>query len=583
MSAADRMPTMRAALLAPVALALGLLAGPAALAQSPGQLVPPSLAPQPQRTPTGITLPTPPETGAPAGADKVRLTIGDIRVEGGDPALAAATEAVTAPLRGRTVSAAAIYTAAAAIEAAYAERGYFLTRVVVPPQDVRHGGTLKLRVVEGFIEGVDASALSPAVRSRVEAVLAPAIGERQLTLSAFERRLLLAGEVPGLALRSTLVPGSGSGAVRLVLQGEHRPVSGEISAYNSLSRPLGRTALSFNASANSILGFGEQVYATAVGAPSAGWFTPNSARRLFAAGLIAPLGTDGLSFNVEGAYSNTVPRVPDGVLPTKSDFRRLSFRLSYPLLRTRSDTLVLRGVFDIIEEEQVAPTFGNAVLYDDRYRALRAGFDWSHSFGETRTLLSFGGDISQGIRGLGSRGEKDATFDRPLSRAGADDVFTKGEVRARLVQPLPYDLGFELLGRGQYSFSGPLLNGERFSLGGARALSALDDGELTGDHGWLVRAELSYAAALLPPASTPITPYLFASRGQVTNDQPSILEAHVLGATNAGFGARTSIPLDESGSGAKALDINLEAARRFHDGVRQPDEWRFNIYGAIRF
>lgn len=97
--------------------------------------------------------------------------------------------------------------------------------------------------------------------------------------------------------------------------------------------------------------------------------------------------------------------MPEDVLPTKSDFRRLSFRLSYPLLRTRSDTLVLRGVLDMIEEEQVAPTLGNAVLYDDRYRALRAGFDWSHSFGETRTLLSFGGDISQGIPGLGSRGE----------------------------------------------------------------------------------------------------------------------------------------------------------------------------------
>jgi len=42
-------------------------------------------------------------------------------------------------------------------------------------------------------------------------------------------------------------------------------------------------------------------------------------------------------------------------------------------------------------------------------------------------------------------------------------------------------------------------------------------------------------------------------------------------------------PVDVTGNNTRVLDINLEAARRFHDGVRQPDEWRFNVYGAIRF
>src|SRR5690349_17370285 len=117
------------ALLAVAGLAVGMAAGHAQTrTPSAGQLVPPSLAPEVRMTPGGIALPAPPETGAPPGAEKLSLEVGDVAIEGGDPALATETKAALEPIRGRKVSVAAIYAAAGQIERAYAAQGYFLTR-----------------------------------------------------------------------------------------------------------------------------------------------------------------------------------------------------------------------------------------------------------------------------------------------------------------------------------------------------------------------------------------------------------------------------------------------------------------------
>lgn len=568
---------------------LFLLAGlavPAAQAQqtpSPGQLAPRTLAPEIQRGPTGVGLPQMDGTEAPRGSEAIPLRVGEILVEGGDPALAAATETAIARIRGRTVAVAEVYAAAAAIEQAYAARGYFLTRVVLPPQNVRHGGTLRLRVIEGYIEGVDTTALPAQARSRVDDVLAGITGRRRLPLGEFERRLLIAGDTPGLALRSMLVPGSGTGAVRLVLTGDHRPLAAELSVDNSLQKSLGTTSATLSAAFQSLMGAGELIYATTSGAPGQGFLSADSPRRLIAAGVIIPLGPHGLTFNAEATLSDTKPRSGRDVLETESTFRRFAFRLAYPLIRSRTTSLTLRAALEITDEEQRAPLFA-AVLYDDRLRPLRFGFDWSHVLMTSGTMLGFGLDYSQGLSWLGSRGRDDATINRPISRALGNDLFSKVELRARVAQALPLNFTIELSGRAQYALSGPLLNSERFTLGGIRSLSALDSGRLVGDTGWLVRAELQYAVALPrgPAGAGPMTPYLFVSRGQAVNLRPTFVEPRTVGATNAGLGIRSTLLPVALPYGPRALDLSLEAAREFTDGPGK-DGWRINVAAAARF
>lgn len=555
----------------------------AALAQqvpSPGQLAPRPGPPVQTPTPDSVIIPEAPPAAAPPGADRAQVTVGGIAIDGGYLQLDADTQAAIAGVTGRRVSVAQLYEIAARVERYYAAQGYFLTRVVIPPQQVRDGQTLRFRVVEGFIESIDVEQLPPAIRGRVSALMAGLVGERRLPLGLLERKLLLAGDTPGAALRSTITPGMQAGGVRLVVQGEHRPVTAEIGFDNWYSKPFGRTAVTVSASVNSVFGLGEQIYLNLAGPPGEGWLGGDSARRLGALGVLVPLGDNGLTLNVEGTLSSTQPRLPPGALETESSYARLSFRLIYPLIRSRTENLTPRLSFDIINEKQRAPAFG-ATLYEDRIRPLRLGATWTRSF-DTGTTLSLGGDISQGLPIFGSRGRNDASVDKPISRALGDDDFTKAEINARVVQRLPASFALDASFFGQYSFTGPLLNAEQFTLGGPRRLSAYDWATFAGDHGWLARLELQYGDAFdLTPVRGLVVPYIFAARGQVYVDKPTAVERSKTGGTSLGLGVRTSVAgIQPVG---RDFEFQVEAARQYTDRSAQHDQWRFSLAGTLRF
>jgi hemolysin activation/secretion protein len=517
---------------------------------------------------------------SPIAGGQSQVRVGAVQVEGTLAPLAAETTRLVASLGGRTLTAQAIFEAAAGLKRAYAEAGLILVRVVVPPQNLRNGGTLRLLVVNGFIEGINADRVPERVRAKVLDYVQPLLAQRDLTRRTLERRLLLAGDIPGLTLRSSLTPGQQVGGTVLVLEGTHRPVGFDVSYDNSLSRALGRNNLTLSPSFNSPFGLGEQFYASFSGRPDEDYLQRFSPRRVLAGGMILPLGNDGLSFNIEGVVSDTFPITDPAALQTAGTFERIVGRLLYPLIRARDETLIVRGSFEAVDEAQTAPDFG-VTLYDDRVRPLRFGLDYTRVLA-SGTTLNANGEVSQGIEGLGSRGREDATLLRPISRQGADDEFTKAEFRGRAVQVLPFNFALEGLARGQVTFTGPLVNSERFSLGGPRALSAFDVGEFVGDSGWLARGELQYNFTLaVPTGSLLFTPYGFLAHGEVFNENRTAVEARRLSASASGFGIRVFAAGAET-TLVRQGELNLEAARQI-DNPTGPEAWRFNINAAIRF
>lgn len=548
---------------------------------SPGQLAPPP-GPRIETQPPAGTISIPPSapTAAPPGAANVELVIGAITIEGGFLELDAATRAQVDGAAGKRVRVADVYVIAAAVERYYASKGYFLTRVVIPPQRVRDGGTLSFRVVDGYIESVDTSALPRAVRSRVQGVVSELVGKRQLRLPELERRLLLAGDTPGATLRSTIVPGREAGGVRLVLNGDHRLVDGEVAFDNSLSSELGVVTVTTSLSVNSPFGFGEQFYGLVGGPPHHGFIGSTSVRRFGVAGASVPLGFDGLLLNLEGVYSTIHPLPSPGTLQTESDYFRLSARVLYPVIRTRSETLTVRLGFEVINENQRAPGFATT-LYADRVRPLRVGSTWNRLF-DTGTTVMLSGDLSRGLGIFGSRGRNDATAARPISRAAADDDFTKAEIRARIFQQLPKGFGVEGTFHGQYAFNGSLVNAEQFTLGGPRRLSAYDQSTLAGDHGWLLRGEVQYSELFdVGPMRVLLTPYGFASRGVVYLDSPTATEFSSTGAWSVGFGLRSV--MSNFINVVREGELGFEVARQISDRAGTLDTWRINVNGAIRF
>ena len=153
------------------------------------------------------------------------------------------------------------------------------------------------------------------VRALVAARMASLIGRRHIKLEEIERRLLIAGDVPGLRLKSTLERGKTTGGVRLVLEGTHQVVTATATVDNRLPASLGTWTYGTNVALNSPFGFGEQFYGSAhSGGDPSETFDPASPLRVLGAGAVLPLGLDGWTVNPEYTYSRTLPEPAVGGL-----------------------------------------------------------------------------------------------------------------------------------------------------------------------------------------------------------------------------------------------------------------------------
>src|SRR3984957_15663064 len=154
-----------------------------AQAQSASQNTPKTFAPPVAQTlSAGFSIPEGAGLTTPAGAEKLYVTIGGTTIQDGFATLAPATRAFIARLAGKRVSAAKLFDAARALELAYIKAGYVLVRVVLPPQRLKDGATVRFRVIDGTIERIETKSLPDRVRGRIDAILAPLVGKHGLML-----------------------------------------------------------------------------------------------------------------------------------------------------------------------------------------------------------------------------------------------------------------------------------------------------------------------------------------------------------------------------------------------------------------
>ena len=548
---------------------------------SAGQLVPSSYSAPIALPKSGIQLGSAENAVVPPGANESNLKIGDVLVEGLDPQFSADTQSFIGPLRGQKKPVSEIYAVAARIQKLYSDSGSFLTRVVIPPQNVQNGGTVKLKVIEGFIADINVDAIAPEVRGRVLGLFEPLKGRTGLKLPEFQRALLLASGTSGLKLKSNLKPASQSLGVTLTVSGDYTPLTGQVVTDNALSESLGTYETTLSGTINSPFHWGEQLYLSTTGSPNKGGIGRESPRRVFATGVTVPLANNGLSGNLEYTWSNTTPTVSGTALATTSRYQRVSAKLSYPVILDQTTNLTARFGFDDTDEINRATAF-DFTLYHDHLEVLRAGLDYGKTF-LGGVQLSGGMDLSQGFRGLWSRNASDARYGDAISQAGASDQFTKLQARIHLYQEYDNGLAWDVSGRGQYAATGKLMNAEKFVIGGAGDLSGSDSGGWSGDHGWSARAEFQYdMARYFNMPGLAMKSYVFAARGQIYIQDPSAGELAVDGATGFGVGLRGQWASTQFAR--NPIDFALEVARNLSDhSSRNPSEWRLNLSVGVRF
>lgn len=453
-------------------------------------------------TPEPATAPRLPELKGAAGAPlpeevrDIRVTLRSIRILGATAYTPEQLREQTDAYLGREISGADIFNLAQALTARYRNDGYFLSLVIVPPQQLADG-TLTLRVIEGYIASVQIEG-EARVRARLLALAEKIMASRPLQAHVLERYLLLANDLPGLQLRSVLAPSQTPGAADLTLIASVKTYEGFASVDNYGSRYLGPNQATLGLTVNQLFGAHDQLRYIGVGSGD----TRLAFHQLSLSQVVTP---EGLRLAVTVSQARTRPGDVLQPYDVHGRLDAVAFSMAYPWLRTRNQSLQGRLVYDSADTD--TDILGSRTT-EDRIRALRAGLSWQRlDVLDGQNVLEV--DLSQGVGGT-SKG------DALKSRVGADGLFSKLNFDYTRFQPWGAHWGLTFGLAGQWTGEQPLLSSEQFALGGRRFGRAYEAAELVGDRGLALRLEPRYAGASTLPGLRAFHLLGFYDIGEVT-------------------------------------------------------------------
>lgn len=538
-------------LLAPAAaLMIFLLASHVAAQPTPSTADPGRLRerfdvqPQPESGPAPIERKDQRPDALPESMRSIRVTLKSIEIDTGTVLPGGVLQAQADRYTQREVTGSDILTLASTLTAMYRNAGYMLSLVVVPPQSLADG-RLVLRVVEGYIDRVHVQAgegVSPNVSARLAAIGEKIRASRPLQASVLERYLLIANDFPGVELRSVLSPSQTPAAADLTLIATVKTFEGFAAVDNYGSRYLGPGQLVVGLTGNQLLGVNDQWRV-------AGVDTGNSEMSYAQFSYSQVVNAEGLE--LAGTVSRARTRPGDILLPfdVRGSADTFSLSMSYPLLRSRNESVVARASYD--HSDVQTDILGTRVI-EDRIRALRLGLTWrvlDRMDGQNTLELDFS-------QGLGGTSESELL----KSRSGAKGVFNKLVFDYERVQFFSSSTSL-LFGVGGQWANTPLLSSEQYALGGRRFGRAYEPAELVGERALAFRIEPRYRDSISAPGFKAYEAYAFYDIGKVWVQgatPPGVPSSQSL--ASAGVGVRLFLEKDAVVSLEAALPLTKVVA-----------------------
>lgn len=458
--------------------------------------------PQPEISPEfDFSVEAPHRSPVPRAVDEIRFKLSDIRVKGSTIFDADHFRPLFRSLIGHDISLGDIFNVADGIEKEYRAAGYLLVRAYVPPQHVKDG-VFTIRVVEGFVESASVEGGNNSVRAQVRAYLAPVLRERPLRLKTVERALLLANDIPGIAATGVLRPSpSVPGASDLVVTLTQPKVGATLSSTNRGSHFSGIWTVTGNAAYSGIVG-ADSLDATVTVAPH------SLQQQLSGQVRYRDALTDGgLVGTVLGSISHGAPGGSLGTAQIRTDSWAAGPRLTYPLMRTRADTVTLDAGFTV--QEAKVDILGVGINHD-KWRVVDVSLAYSSNmFLDGSFNSSF--DVAQGLPVLGAT----PNHSPDLSLDGRTN-FTKATSVIHYTNDLAAPVSIALSATGQYAFE-PMITGEQMLFGGTQIGRGYDPGAITGDSGAGGSFEIRYDTHLTDLAINSLQPYAFFDAAKVWN------------------------------------------------------------------
>jgi hemolysin activation/secretion protein len=458
-----------------------------ALSQSAFAVELPSAGSQLQQIPS-VSAPDKPapqfriEQGAAPAAmagDGATMTVSSLHVVNAHVFSEAELIAATQFKPGSELSLSGLRALAAKIAAYYHERGYFLAQAALPAQDVVDGA-VTIAVVEGQYGKVTLRNQSNLSDGLAQRLLGGLNAGDTVTIAPLESRLLQLSDLPGVNIKSTLVPGASVGASDLIVDvTPGKRLSGSIDADNSGSRYTGATRVGGTLNINNPLGQGD------------------------VATLRALTSWDGLNYG-RAAYQLQLGKSEVGVAYTALDYELgrefdsldahgtaqiASLFGRYPLLRSRNTNLYAQLGLDAKTFQDKVGATTPATVTDKKAKVAMLSLVGDHRD-------DFGGGGLSTFSLTWSSGSLDLETPEALvadaATARSDGHYDKLGLSVMRLQRMTESLSLYAALQGQVA-SQNLDVSEKLGLGGASGVRAYPEGEAYADQGYLLNVEARMA------------------------------------------------------------------------------------------
>lgn len=489
--------------------------------------------PEPLASPEALPLPEVTGSEAPEAAGGITLTLSEIVIEGAE---SLDVEADLSPLWqdliGQDVALSRVFALAEDITAWYRNKGFILTRAVVPAQKIKDG-RITLRVVEGFINSVSFSGDTDDDMTLLRAHAKAIQDSRPLTSDVLERHLLLINDLSGMQARAVMAPADGvTGGTDLTLVLTRDSFDYQFAVDNRGTDYVGPIQYSLSGTANSLLGYHEKIQVLGVMANGGhpGGLIDSDERELLYGSLtyLRPYSAKGTSWQLTLSASDSSPG--DAIADFDIDGTVYSGGLSFvhPFIRSRRQNLTGRAGLSF-RHTKTDWYNDDDTDQEDKLRIANLGVTWDF-VDSYKGISLFDFELSQGLPILWAS----EAGDPELTRSRGRPDFTKIVAKAQRLQHIGYGFNLLVAMQGQYALD-PLLSSEEFALGGATWGRAYDSSTLTGDHGVAARAELRFQPNLdLEPVNAPEL-YLFGDIGKVWEEEHDTAETRAMASAGGGI------------------------------------------------
>jgi hemolysin activation/secretion protein len=433
----------------------------------------------------------PPEEERPAmiALDTRSVLVRHWRITGAHIFPVADLETLIREYRGQSLTMAELNAVAGRITTYYRKHGYLLSRAYLPAQTVRDG-TVEIAVIEGHLAEIDVTNTSPVSGHLITKHLEHLRSMGAVEGQTIERSLLLLSDLPGVEVRSTLMPGATVGTSNLDVQmrGTDR-LSGSVDADSFGNRYTGQYRAGGTLNVNDPFHYGDLL---TLRADSSGpdmnygrlaWQTP-----LGGNGLKAGVAASDLDYRLGKEFKS---------LDAHGTAEVYTLWTAYPLIRALYRNLAVQ------------------LSYDDKHLDDRVDSTDSNSH-KTLGVLTLGlsGDRTDGVLGGGVSvyslnlvtgnlrlDPVTAAIDEGAGGHHTEGRYNKLAFNYSRTQTLTDELILYTALTGQVS-SKNLDTSETQSLGGAYGVRAYPQNEATGDDVAMLNVELRWKQPNLPELQT---------------------------------------------------------------------------------